>query len=121
MSKMLEATCVGGVVTAEDTPVPAADILSEGIGSSEGILLLDGVKAKYVTSSAQDLKEAIEQIVSILGDVASALQSIDTVGTLITTSPAGPGTAIWVPVATTSIAQINSGRTQLNTLKDMLK
>ena len=121
MSKMLEATCVGSVVTCEGVPVPAADILSEGIAQSDGLLFLDEDKAKYVTSSAQDLKQTIEDLISILGDVASALSSIDGVGSLITTCGAGPGSATWVPVATSSIAAINTGISGLTTLKENLR
>jgi hypothetical protein len=118
---MLEATCVAGVVTSEGVSVPAADVLSEGVAQSSGILFLDEDKAKYVTSSAQDLKTTIEDLIDILGDVASALSSIDGVGSLITTCGAGPGSATWVPVATASIAAINTGIGQLTTLKENLK
>ncbi len=121
MSKMIEASCIGGIVTADEVSIPAAVIMSEGVAASEGILILDEERAKYITSSAQDLKTTIEDLITILGDVKNALSSIDGVGSLVTLCGAGPGSATWVPVATASIAAINSGITGLTTLKENLR
>lgn len=113
MSKMIEATCVGGVVTADSVPVPAADILSEGVGSSSGILILDQDQAKYITSNATDIKAAIEKINSALSEIASALTAI--AGQML-----GPATAP-PPTLPASVIAINLKVTELTTLKGMLK
>jgi hypothetical protein len=112
MSKIIEATCVGKVVTADSVPVPAADILSEGVGSSQGVLLLDEDLAKYVTSNASDIKSALEKIASALGSIASALTAIDL-------KPSGSGPP--APAAAGDITSITSVQTQLTVLKGMLK
>ena len=78
MSKMLEATCVAGVVTSDGVPVPAAEILSEGVKASEGILLLEGDKAKYVTSNASDIKDLISSLEGILDQTITILTAVDT-------------------------------------------
>jgi hypothetical protein len=121
MSKLIEATCQNGVVTADGVPVPAADILSEGVGSSEGVLLLDGEQAKYLAKISPDLKTTLDKLITALEKIASALSAIDGVGSLITTCGAGPGSATWIPVATADIAAINTAKSQLQTLKGALK
>ncbi len=123
MSKMVEATCQDGVVTADDVPVPAADILSEGVASSEGILILDDDKAKYLTSNALDIKETLDKVVSALEKVASALSSIDGAGYIISVV-GGPAPVVAIPsppVAASDISAITSLKTQLNTLKGNLR
>jgi hypothetical protein len=118
MSKMLEATCVSGVVTAGGVPVPAADILSEGVGSSEGILLLDQDQAKYLAKTSPDLKTTLDKLVTILGQLTSALTSIDN---KVLIYAAGPGTTAPTPTATSNIAAITTIQTELSALKESLK
>lgn len=112
MSKVLEATCVAGVVTSELVPVPAADILSEGIGPSEGILILDEDNATYVTSNASDIKSALDSIASALTQIATAL-------TLIDAKPMGVLPP--VPAATANVVAITAIQAQLSALKEILK
>ncbi len=107
MSKMLEATCVGGVVTADNVPV-AADILSEGVSQSEGILILDGDTAKYLAKTSPDLKTLIETMVTILNQTITILTGLDAV----TVSPGGQ---------TAPIALLTTMSTQLNASKELLK
>jgi hypothetical protein len=113
MSKMIEATCVSGLVTAESVPVPSADILSQGVGSSSGILILDEDDAKYITSNATDIKTTIEKVNSALSEIASAL-------TAIAAQMLGPATAP-PPTLPASVIAINLKVTELTALKEMLK
>lgn len=112
MSKVINATCVGKVVTADSVPVPAATILSEGVGPSTGVLLLDEDLAKYVTSNASDIKSALDKIADALTQIATAL-------TLIDAKPLGilpPA-----PVAASQVALITAAQAQIAVLKETLK
>ncbi len=112
MSKILDATCVGGVVTAELVAVPSAEILSEGVGASTGILVMEEDKATYVTSNASDLKSALDKIASALTSIASAL-------TILDTKPLGALPP--VPGAAAEIIQISALQVQVAALKEVLK
>jgi hypothetical protein len=120
MSKILQASCVGGVVTASGVPVPAATVLSEGVGSSSGVLLLDEDKATYVAKTSPDLKTTLTKIISVLGQLTTALTLIDT-KVMVTTCGAGPGTAGPTPLAASNITQIASIQAELTILKESLK
>lgn len=112
MSKILPATCTAGVVTSGGVPVPSAVINSEGVGPSEGILVLDESNASYITSNASDLKTALEQVASALTSIASAL-------TLLDAKPLG--TLAPAPAAASSIAQVVAVQVQVAALKELLK
>jgi hypothetical protein len=112
MSKMIDATCVGGVVTAEGVPVSVATILSEGVGASTGVLILDEAKTSYIAKTSPDLKTTLEKLSSALTAIASALTAID--GKALGTLPP-------VPAATSTIATITSLQGDIATLKGALK
>lgn len=123
MSKMLAATCVAGVVTAGGVPVTVADVLSEGIGSSEGILFLDEYEAKYVAKTSPDLKSTLNHISSELGTISGTLNTIASALTAIGAGMAGPATAP-PPTLPTSVASIATDVASLIALKaqvDLLK
>lgn len=120
MSKMLEANCIAGVVSSGGVPIPAASILSEGIGASSGILLLDDDQATYVAKTSPDLKSTLEGLISALTSISSALNALNT-ATLTTTCPAGAGVAGPPLVAAADIAAINTAKAQLQFLKGVLK
>lgn len=113
MSKILDATCEAGVVTCEGVPVPETEILSEGVGSSAGLLLMQGEKKTYVASNATDLKTAIEKTVEAINKVGSILTAIGAGMTGPTTAP--PGTLAADVLELTALA------TELETLKGQLK
>lgn len=127
MSKILPAQCATDIVQVDGAPVASAEILSEGKGSSEGVLLLQGDKAYYFTSNATDLKQTIENVITALGQAVTALNQTATALGLIDAKPFGaPGTS--APVAAANIPQITAAataieaaKTQLTTLKDILK
>jgi hypothetical protein len=73
LTKVIDASCVAGIVTAESLPVNA-DILSLGLRSSTGALLLDEDKAVYITSNAEDVKD----LISMMKDITDKLIEIST-------------------------------------------
>jgi len=112
MSKILEATCLAGIVKWEGSPVEA-EILSEGEGSSEGVLLLEKEKAYYLTSNASDLKTTLEKVIDALTKVTETLTAIGGNMTGPTTAPP--------PTLATNVVAINLLVTELTTLKGALK
>ncbi len=132
MTKVLEASCVGGVVTVDGFAVPSATILSEGVGASNGVVLLDDDQAFYINATSADLKSTLDTLIDVLTEVKTALDktvasltSIDTHAPLLVattgTAVAQTGTATWVPVAATNIAGITTAATQIAVLKGQLQ
>lgn len=113
MSKILDATCQGRTVTADQIPVPDAEILSEGQGQSEGVLLLEGERVRYLTSNASDLKTSIEKVVNSIDKIASILTAIGAGMTGSTTAPP--------PTLAADVAALQAIGTELTTLKGNLK
>lgn len=112
MSKALNASCESGSVTVEGQEIPAT-ILSEGVGSSTGIVILDKDKVYYIPNRASDLKDTLTSVVSALQQIATTLTSIGAGMTGPTTAPP--------PTLATDVAQINTLASQLDTLKGQLK
>ncbi len=113
MSKILEANCALGVVTVDGIPVAAADIMTEGMGASSGILIMDEDEVKYLTSNASNLKTTIEKLSSSLTTIATALTSI-AAGML------GPATAP-PPTLPANITTLLTTVAELTVLKETLK
>ncbi len=112
MAKVLEATCVGGVVKVGTLPIPETVIYSQGVGASSGLLFLDGDKRYYAPDDSGDLKTTLEQLSSALTQIAAALTIVDAkpIGTL----PAAPGAAA-------NIAAITAAKAALDALLQVLK
>lgn len=128
MSKMLEATCSAlGVVSAEGVPVPVAEVLSEGAQESSGVLLLEGEKAKYLTSNASDIKTTLSALVDLIEDISSNFTTIASTLTAIGAGMTGPTTAPPGTLATSVLAinnkvlELNAVMADLDDLKDALK
>lgn len=113
MSKILSATCTANVVTCEGKPVPSAIILSEGIGDSSGVLILQGDKQYYVAKTTPDVKEIITQLNDLIPKLITAFTSIASGMTGPTTAPP--------PSLATDLAALTAVNTQLIALKAMLK
>jgi hypothetical protein len=114
MNRVIEASCSASIVQADGVPVPGATILSEGIGQSEGIAIIQGDKVYYVNSSAADLKTTIEKLVDVLTQLTGALTAIDAKPT------GGAGSAV-VPVAAANVVSLTAISAQLTLLAGMLK
>lgn len=124
MSKVLEASCVGGVVTADGVPVPGTTILSEGVAPSTGVLVLEEDKKAYIAKTSPDLKRTLDHLESALGTVAGTLT--DTVTALTTVSaatipPSTPAIAANLASLTAAAVQLNLVKGQVTALKGMLK
>jgi len=112
MSKILEASCVGNVVSIEGAPVEA-EILSEGVGSSTGCALMEKEKIFYITSNASDLKTTLEKAVSAIEKISAALLAIGAGMTGPTTTPP--------PTLAADVAEILVISVELQTLSAGLK
>lgn len=128
MSKVLDATCdANGKVKVGSVEVPTAIVLSEGKQASSGLLILEELNARYLTSSATDVKITIEKINTALTDLAAALTEISSALTAIGAGMTGPTTAppptlpTSVVTITTKVTAINATKSQLENLKDHLK
>lgn len=112
--RVLSASCVGQQVTCGSGIVTGVTILSEGVSSSSGYLIIDQDRKYYVSKTSPDLKSTIEAIASALGQIATALTTIDA-------KPVGGSGSAPAPGAAANITQITALQTQLTTLKDALK
>ncbi len=112
MPRVLEATCAAGVVSVGSLPITDAVILSEGIASSSGFLIIQGSDSFYVAKTSPDLKSTLESISDALGSIASSLTLLDAkpIGTL----PAAPTSG-------TYITAITAAKTELDALTEGLK
>lgn len=122
MSKVLEATCEAGVVTCQGVPVPDVIILSEGVGDSTGILILQAGKAYYVVKGSPDLDETLENLINALGQIVTAynqavtglnkaVTALTQAGTgmgLIDAKPTGGSGSASTPVAAGNITAIGT-------------
>lgn len=123
MSKVLNASCEAGVVTCQETVVEEAELFSEGVAASEGLLIQDKDKAFYIAKTSEDLKITLQKLVTTLTRVSTALEktadaltSLDTAGFLIAATGGTPSG----PVAASDITAIGTAQGQIDTLKDEL-
>ncbi len=126
MSKVLSASCVGGVVSVNGVPVPGVTLLSEGVASSSGILIVDEDRTYYVTNVGNDLDTTLEKLIAALGKVSDALgkategfgkavdslTALDTAAFLIGAQAGVPSP----PVAAPDIAGITSASSEITSL-----
>lgn len=129
MSKVFPATCQANVVTCNGLPMPDTTIMSQGVGQSSGIAVLDERDAWYVADISPDLKTLIERVIDVLTQVkvgldkaADALTAIDTAGYILTVTPGtgGAGGIAATPVAASDISSITSASGQIESLKGQL-
>lgn len=113
MSKILEATCLAGVVTCEGRAVLTAEILGEGVGPSIGALLMEQGKQYYIPKTSPDLETTLENLVDVLTTIATALTSIGAFMTGPTTAPP--------PTLAANVTSINATAAELTALLGMLK
>lgn len=123
MAKALQATVQGGAVKVGALTIADAIVMSEGLGDSSGLLIIDGGVSYYLTKVSPDLKSTIENTMDALEDMASVLNTIATTLTAIGAGMTGATTAP-PPTLATDVAsivskatEITATRTALNTLK----
>lgn len=122
MSKVLPASCAAGVVLAgvPPLPLPAATVLSEGVGPSEGIAILDEDTVFYVPDTTPDLKATLDSLVNVLTQVKAALDKAVSALTTIDSKPTGGTGSAPTPAATVDIAAITTAATAIDGLKTTL-
>lgn len=113
MSKILDATCENNEVTCEGKTITGAVILSEGVGQSSGLLLIEESKKTYVTSNASDLKTTIEKLTDALDKIATILTNIG--AGMLGSATAPP------PTLGADVSELQSISSELENLKDGLK
>ncbi len=133
MSKILPAICVAQIVTTEPIvslyqpslpmppilPTPAfpllgAVILSQGIGPSTGVAVIDEDNSFYIADISGDLKTLLEKVISLLTNLTTAL-------TLIDAKPTGGTGSAPTPVAATNITNLTTIAGELTALEAILK
>jgi len=77
LSKVLPADCQSQTVKVSGNPVSEADILSEGVGASQGVILIDEDGVYYLTSNAADLKETLDKTVDAINKIADVLTTLE--------------------------------------------
>lgn len=107
-NKILKADCAANVVTLDGLPVTAAEILSDGIGSSTGILFIDKDKCYYLPSSVEDIRDLITSLEGIVTDLISITTALN-------------GATVPPAVATGGIASLTAKAAQLTALKAVLR
>lgn len=113
MTRVVQASCSGGEVTAEGVKVETAVILSEGEGESQGALVMDREKQFYIPNTTPDLNTTLEKLIAALNHVVTGLNAA---GSALDGISGGAG----VPV-TAAATQITPIVTELETLKGALK
>ncbi len=127
MSKALKASVEGGKVKVGALSIAAAEIFSEALGPSEGIVFLDEGKAYYFPKSSGDLKSTLTQLITALEKTADAITKASTTFTSIGAGMTGPTTtppptlAVDVAALVTYATAITAAKTELETLKGALK
>jgi hypothetical protein len=111
MSRILEASCIGGVVKVGAIPVTGVTILSQGVGPSEGVLLMQGEELYYVAKTSPDLEETLTGVIDALTEIASALTALGAGIPLVTTPP----------TLGASVSTITAKVAELAALKELLK
>lgn len=131
MSKIIEATCQAGIVSIEQIPHQGVKILSEGVGQSQGIAILEVDKQTYIANTTPDLKTTLEKLIAALEKVETALEKVsdgldktktvlnthDTAGFLIGASGGVP----YTPTSAANIAGIGTAKSGVDTAKSGLE
>ncbi len=114
MSKALTANCAAGVVLVGGLPLPGATVLSEGVGPSDGVAILDGASSYYVAKISPDLKTTLDKLISVLTELTTVLPLIDA-------KPTGGTGSATTPVTVSSVANLTAISVQLTALKETLR
>ncbi len=127
LPKTLFAQCYQGTVRADGVEVPAAWVISQGQGVSQGVLLIEGPNAYFITSNASDIKRHMEKTVDVITDLNTCLTQLVTTLTAIGAGMTGPTTAppptlaAQLTVISNKITTLGQSAAYLTTFKDQLK
>ena len=112
MSRILDARCTAQIVTVEGLPVEAI-VLTQGMGSSEGVALIDKEKVVYLTSNSDDIKETLVKVKTAILKIGELLTAIGAGMTGPTTAPP--------PMLPTGVAELTMIASELTILSEQLK
>lgn len=113
MSMILDATCNGQVVTCEGLPLQNVTILSEGIGPSTGVVIMQSGKLYYIAKTSLDLKSTLDKLNVLVPKLVTIFSSIGAKMTGPTTAPP--------PTLATDLAELTQLNVELTTIKNMLR
>lgn len=113
MARVLDATCASGAVSVGGVVVAGVTILSEGVASSTGYLILDQDRKYYVAKTHGDVKTLIDSVTDLLQDMSDLVQ-------LVTTGLTGSTSAV-PPTFVATKAQLDAAIATLKATKDSLK
>lgn len=118
--RIFNATLAGGVVTANNLPVPQCEVLGEG-GNSSGYLLIAEGKFFYLPKTTPDVKSFLIQAENLCTKLEALCDTI----AAITVTCALPGSPSSTPINAaafvTAKADITAIHENLTTLKGVLK
>jgi hypothetical protein len=118
--KIFNASRTGGVVTANNLPVPNCEVLGEG-GNSSGYLLIAEGKFFYLPKTTPDVKSFLIQIENLCGKLETLCDSIKAI-TVTCAAPASPsGTPLNSAAFDTAKSDITAIHEALTDLKGILK
>lgn len=80
LNKVLSAQCLNQIIRVNNVMIDA-EILSEGIKASDGIVLIDKENSYYIPSNASDIKDTIALLNTLLSQVVTVLTGLDAVST----------------------------------------
>lgn len=131
MSKILEARCVAGVVSAMidgiPFPVPEAVIVTAGIELSEGFLVIDEDRAFYMTANTTNIESGLQDLIDVATRLSTVCTELITAFTAFGAAMTGPTTAP-PPTLSTILSGFSGDVTALTTkiaqitlLKETLK
>jgi hypothetical protein len=118
--KIFNATCAGGIVTANGGVVPDCPILGEG-GTSSGYLVIAEEKFVYLPKTTPDVKSFLAQVENLCDKLTALCTKISAI-TVTCSSPGSPSSPpINAADFAISSAEISAVKTSLTTLKNTLK
>ena len=112
MARIIAATCANGQVTVAGVAIEA-EILTAGVASSSGVVILQDDNVWYVATNTLDLSDVIEKTAELVNLCATLFTAIGAGMTGPTTAP--PGTLA------ADVLNIQTKATALDALKDTLR
>jgi hypothetical protein len=107
------ASCEGSQVKVQGVTVEDVQILSKGLGESQGLLFVSGESTYYFGSSFQDVSDTIDKVKEAIDKIATILSSIGSGMTGATTAPP--------PTLATDLAELTLLSGELAALKGELR
>lgn len=118
--RIFNASRTGGVVTANNLPVPNCEVLGEG-GNSSGYLLISEGKFFYLPKTTPDVKSFLIQAENLCSKLESLCDAIKAITVTCATAGNPSSTPINSAAFDTAKSEIGTIHTALTDLKGALK